>query len=253
MPTHAVRQAPDRHDEPHRRRHHADPRHGPLVLRGQQARDQEGPGAARPHDRQPLPRAVHAHQELLRARREAPLGRLPLDGRGHELRRQGREPRRHHRDDRRHERRHVHLPRQARRHAAEDHRAHRRHRDQRRRRQAPAPHAGDARPLHHPRELRPPRRPQGRHRGRPLPQPRLRQPRARAQDHGRRRHARGPAHLPGRRPGLLRRAADRRPRRRHPRDGRRLHAARPARAHGGRGHPVPPRVQPPLGPGHGAA
>ena len=73
----------------------------------------------------------------------------------------------------------------------------RRHRHQRRRRQAPAPHAGHARPLHHPRELRPPRRPQGRHRGRPLPQPRVRLARSRAQDHGRRRHARGPAHLPG--------------------------------------------------------
>ena len=43
-----------------------------------------------------------------------------------------------------------------------------------------------------------------------LPQPRVRQPRPRAQDHGRRRHARGPAHVPGGRPRLLRRPADRR-------------------------------------------
>ena len=49
------------------------------LRRGRAARHQEGPDPSRPHDRQPLLRVEHAHQLLVRARRQAPLGRRRLD------------------------------------------------------------------------------------------------------------------------------------------------------------------------------
>ena len=80
------------------RRHRADPRARRELRRGGPARHQEGPDAARAHDRQPLLRVEHAHQLLVRARRQAALRRRRLDqGRGL-LGRQGRVAQGHDRD-----------------------------------------------------------------------------------------------------------------------------------------------------------
>ena len=68
-------------------------------LRGDRAAGhQEGPDAARPHDRQSVLRVEHAHQLLVRARVEAPVGRRRLGEVGGLIGRQGRVAQGHRRD-----------------------------------------------------------------------------------------------------------------------------------------------------------
>ena len=140
--------APDLDRRPRPAGDRADPRPRRVVRRGLRPRDQEGPGAARAHGRQPLLRGEHAHQLVLRARGQAaqrrrgqhPLGRLE--------RRQGRVAQGHRPDA-------VGLrpggdrdPLAARRRGAARRRLDARGGDQRRRRQARAPDAGAARRVH---------------------------------------------------------------------------------------------------------
>ena len=68
----------------------ADPRPRRVLRRGLGPRDQEGPGAARPDDRQPLLRVEHPHQLELRARGQAAERRRGLDPLAGLQRRQGR-------------------------------------------------------------------------------------------------------------------------------------------------------------------
>ena len=130
----------------HRDRAHPRPR--PELRRGRQARHQEGADPARPHRRQPLLRVEHAHQQLLRARRQAPLGRPRLHQGRRVGGRQGREPEGHDRDAlglRPGDHRDPLAPRRRRRPRRQ---LDRRRGRQRRRRQARAPEPGAARRLH---------------------------------------------------------------------------------------------------------
>ena len=149
-----------------------DPRHRRRDEGSRPARDQESADAARPHRRQPVLRAEHAHADVVRDRREASQRRHAQRRDRHLQRRQGRDARRH-RDEHRgdgaeHDRAAAqlvgrvspavaHLP-------CRDH--------QRRRRHARASDAGAARRLHDSRAQGPHRRTQGRHRRRPAAQPR---------------------------------------------------------------------------------
>ena len=148
------------------RRRRAPARDRALVRALAGARDQEAADAARPADPERVLRVVDAHVLVVRARREASLGRH-ADAEGRRLvGRQGRvaeghgahalrlRPRRDRAAPSRGRRRAVRRPRD------------RRARRQRGRRQAPAPDAGAARPLHDARGVRPARRPARRDRRR---------------------------------------------------------------------------------------
>ena len=67
--------APALDRRPLARRHRAHPRPGRELRRGLRPRDQEGAHAARAHRDQPLLRGLHAHQLLVRAGRQAAVGR----------------------------------------------------------------------------------------------------------------------------------------------------------------------------------
>ena len=67
--------APARHRRARRRRDHADPRHRRGDEGDRHPADQESADAARPHRRQPVLRAEHAHAHVVRDRREAPQRR----------------------------------------------------------------------------------------------------------------------------------------------------------------------------------
>jgi DNA excision repair protein ERCC-2 len=85
--------AHDRGTQP--RRDRADPRHRRGVQEDPPAQREEGARPARQDDRQPLPRAEHAHAHGLRHGREAPERRRDLVRRGELLDPEGRDPARH--------------------------------------------------------------------------------------------------------------------------------------------------------------
>ena len=100
-PEASAHEASPLHRGPRPRRHRAHPRPRRVLRRGRRSRDQEGPGAARAHRRQPLLRGLDAHALLLRARGQAPLRRRrELRGRRVE-RREGRVAQGHRPDARR--------------------------------------------------------------------------------------------------------------------------------------------------------
>ena len=173
--------------------------------------DQEGADAARPHGRQPVLRAEHAHAHVVRDRREAPERR-------HAQHRHGDVERR------RRARRWSTPPATSRRcrpdmivmrHASSGAphllaRICRSAHHQRRRRHARAPDAGAARRVHDPRAQGPARGPEGRDRRRPAAQPRAALERAAAEDDGRRGLGLRPADADAARPRAARRARRRR-------------------------------------------
>ena len=170
-----------------------DPRPRRELRRGRPPRHQEGADPARAHRRHPLLRVEHPHLQLLRARRQAPLGRPRLGQGGRLLGRQGRVAEGHGGDALRLRPGRDRDPPPLRRRRPDGRRLDRRRGRQRRRRQARAPEPGPARRLH------------------PAPPPR---------------HARGQADLDRRR----RPPQPRRPLQpdRLPADGRRGHRLRPA-------------------------
>ena len=120
-------------------------------------RGQEAADAARPHGGQPLLRGLHPHPHLLRAGRQAALGRRhQLLGEGHQ-RLQGREPQGHRADPRGDGQRRDRRPALRLRRAAPAGALGAGQRRQRRRRHPRAPHPGAARRLHDPAAARPAR------------------------------------------------------------------------------------------------
>ena len=138
---------------------------------GQRA-DQESADAARPHRRQPVLRAEHAHADVIRDRREAAQRRHAQRRHRHVERGQGRDARRyrdeHRGDGAEHDRAAPQLVRRLSSAVAHLPRGH----HQRRRRHARASDAGAARRVHDSRAQGPAGRAEGRDRRRPAPQPR---------------------------------------------------------------------------------
>src|SRR5438034_2940138 len=157
-----------RPDPPH-------PRYCRAVQGGIGASYQEGPGAARQDDRQPVLRSLHPHPHLLRVRRETSLGGHRERGRVRQRRAEGRDARRHREKPRGDADRHGGDPPSVVRCRPLSRQPHPLQRRQRRRRHARAPHPGTAGSAHDPRPAREDRRaeglPGGRHpalAGRPL-------------------------------------------------------------------------------------
>ena len=193
----------DRRPRPRRRR--APARDGALVRALAGARQQEAADPARPARPERLLRVVDAHELVVRARGEAPLGRHADAEGGRLVGRQGRVAEGHGADavGLRPGRDRAPPPRGRRR--AVRRACHRGARRERRRRQAPASDAGAARPLHDARGVRPARRPARRDRRRRRPLARRAVARPGAAARRRRRDPRRPAGAPADRASRRRR------------------------------------------------